>query len=288
MAAMILRQHDNKLLQNGSFFQNGLVYQSLRVMDTWMLFARSPLVLSAAEVHASLRSLLREHERLASAAMFDYGISVGCELAANERHNSRFLEALGVMQTTFGSRIHSIYVVYQLINTTKENAWGACGCFLNVKVKDQLRCLYITSNGIEISFDGISFLQSKNTTSTLFNETQRGQFVLNQVQNITSVNGECKKPYVLVEPSSNTKISAFSFIKPALWNEGENNRPHTAAIVDIDMNFLPEFLNASTLPGTTGLFLIDRRDNSTFMGTRVVTTTGVVYPGMNTPSTTVN
>ncbi|ORC91393.1 uncharacterized protein TM35_000063980 [Trypanosoma theileri] len=293
MASTILRQHGGKLLQNGSFFENGLVYQSLTLMDTWMLFARSPLVLSAAEVHASLRSLLTEHERLAAATMLNYESGVECELAANEKHNSRFLEALGVMQRTSGSHINSLYVAYQLTNTTTttttmENVWGACGCFLNVKLKDQLRCFYTNSDGMEISFDGVSLSESNNVNTTRFNETPRGEFVKNRVQNITSISGEWTKPYVLVDPISNTQISAFSFIQPSLLNNFNKNGPRAAAIVDLAMSFLPEFLNASTRLGTTGLFLIDRRDNSTFMGTRVLTTTDIVYPGMNTPNKTIN
>ncbi|KPI84917.1 hypothetical protein ABL78_6042 [Leptomonas seymouri] len=99
------------LATNASFYQNGLIYQSLTMMDHWTLIASSPLALSVAEVVAVLGSIVKESESIAKAAVSLYR---NCEAAANTKSDSTSVEAFAQIDYLFGMRLHSLYMPYTL------------------------------------------------------------------------------------------------------------------------------------------------------------------------------
>ncbi|CBZ26177.1 hypothetical protein, unknown function [Leishmania mexicana MHOM/GT/2001/U1103] len=122
LAESVWSEHGGTLAVNGSFYQNGLIYQSLTMMSHWTLIASSPLVLSVAEVAATLGVIVKESKGIATVAS---GLYQDCESAANMQQNSVTVEALGEMEQAFGTHLHSLYTSYTLAGTTKQRSSSA-------------------------------------------------------------------------------------------------------------------------------------------------------------------
>ncbi|KPA81310.1 hypothetical protein ABB37_03712 [Leptomonas pyrrhocoris] len=111
LAEPVFRNNGITLATNASFYQNGLIYQSLTMMDHWTLIASSPLALSVAEVVASLGSIVKESQSVAKTAASLYR---NCEAAANTKSDSMSVEAFAQIEHAFGTQLHSLYMSYAL------------------------------------------------------------------------------------------------------------------------------------------------------------------------------
>ncbi|TPP48447.1 hypothetical protein CGC21_13985 [Leishmania donovani] len=122
LAESVWSEHGGTLALNGSFYRNGLIYQSLTMMSHWTLIASSPLALSVAEVAASLGVIVKESKGVATVAS---GLYHDCETAANKQQNSVTVEAFGEIEQAFGTQLHSLYTSYTLAGTTKSRSSSA-------------------------------------------------------------------------------------------------------------------------------------------------------------------
>ncbi|KAG5488737.1 hypothetical protein JIQ42_00354 [Leishmania sp. Namibia] len=111
LAEAIWRKNGGALAVNGSFYQNGLIYQSLTMMSHWTLIASAPLALSVAEVAAKLGAAVKESMNIAAAASSLYR---DCETSANKQQNSVTVETFGQIEYAFGTHVHSLYTSYTL------------------------------------------------------------------------------------------------------------------------------------------------------------------------------
>ena len=119
LAVPIFRNNGTTLATNASFYQNGLIYQSLTMMDHWTLIASSPLALSVAEVVASLGSIVKESESIAKTAA---SLHRDCEVAANTQADSTSVEAFAQIEHAFGTQLHSLYMSYTLGSESQQSS----------------------------------------------------------------------------------------------------------------------------------------------------------------------
>ncbi|KAK7197895.1 hypothetical protein NESM_000743900 [Novymonas esmeraldas] len=122
LASTILHENSGILAVNGSFYQNGLIYQSLTMMSHWTLIASSPLALSVAEVAATLGAIVKESKGIAVAAS---GLFRDCESSANKQQNSVTVESFGQIEQAFGAQLQSLYMSYTLSNVADTSSRGS-------------------------------------------------------------------------------------------------------------------------------------------------------------------
>lgn len=167
--------------------------------------------------------------------------------------------------------------------------WGVCGCTYSGNDENLQLCFYTASDLTETVFDG-SLRSKANSTQTLsFPTTRRYAFVQNEIINAAEPpvvgRGYWTRPYYSEDTVTQKNLSAISFVLPFRVNAA--GEVIAAVVFDLSLDWLPVFLDANTHSGTTGLFLLDRRDNGSFIASRSYTPDGV-YPAMSTPNTTIN
>ncbi|AIO02469.1 hypothetical protein LPMP_353320 [Leishmania panamensis] len=123
LAEAIWRENDGTLAVNGSFYLNGLIYQSLTMMSHWTLIASSPLALSVAEVAATLSAFVKESKGIAAAVS---GLYHDCEIAATKQQNSITVESFGQIEFAFGIQLHSLYTPYVLAGAEEGSSSSSC------------------------------------------------------------------------------------------------------------------------------------------------------------------
>ncbi|EPY26932.1 hypothetical protein STCU_06006 [Strigomonas culicis] len=337
IAAPIVAKSTSMTSLNFSFYTDGLIYQSLSMLDRYWLMARSPLALSAGEIEASFGELLDLYEHLTAVTASAF---TECETSANNRADNTFIESIAQIERVFGTRVRSLYVAYllqetmpttttttttttaptttttttttttspvsssadsgeetpneartttyrrtaNLLDTTAEK-WGGCGCSYD-KDTDAYVCFYTNSDSVELIFNDAVPSNSEVNSSVDFTGTRRYQFMQDQVVNLTAATSAFwTAPYFAYDGITKTDIVAMSYVLPFKYDSEGNVT--AAAVFDLALDWVPTFLAENTPSGTTGLFLIDRRNSGTFMGSRSVKATSV-YGAMDTSNATIN
>lgn len=175
-----------------------------------------------------------------------------------------------------------------------EPLWGACGCSFQATATTTATtaaatCFYTGTDGVQTSFGGPvrSAAPSGSVTDAPFAGTRRGRFVQEEIlaagASATSL-GFWTRPYNIADVPEAT-VMVISYVLPFAFDASGNVT--AAAVFDLRMDWLAGFLTEHTRAGTTGVILLDHRDNGTFMASRSANAASV-RPAMDSGNSTVD
>lgn len=199
LAEPIYRNNGNTLAANASFFQNGLIYQSLTMMDHWTLIASSPLALSVAEVVASLGSIVKETQSISETASSLYQ---NCEVAANTQADSMPVAAFAQIEHAFGTQLHSLYVSYTLSGIAQQSSSSSSSSSSSTSSSSSSEATGQSSSNTTSAGDPATSTTSSTSSSTTTSTTSSSTTTATEASASTATNPEA--------PSEDAATSAAS------------------------------------------------------------------------------
>jgi hypothetical protein len=294
-------------MQNNSFVLNGLMYQSLTLMDNWVILGVGPTADSNTEIGDAMMSLMSSFERSGTALKASQSLAVEtCVQSIGNNRSSRFLRELGNLLKSFGPQVHGAYLAYPSGANNTDN--GVCGCEQSSSSFDasidfvtngdalSQKCFTVLPNQTIVSFDNARIAPAaplNNYSSAAFENSERNTFVRNYVSNITSNDvsqisnyGLWSAPYAYTSTGS----ELIAFVLPLEFQTDATTGVESctqAIVVEISLSIVPKLLTTFTNNGTTEVYWIDM-ETLQYMGSSSSYYKNVSYSWTDTPNATIN
>ncbi|CUG91467.1 transmembrane protein, putative [Bodo saltans] len=304
---MIANAGSASVMQNTSFVLNGLIYQSLTVMDNWVILGVGPTSDSTTEIGDAMMSLIVSFERSGTALKASQSLAVEtCVQSVSSNRSSRFVRELSNLLKSFGPQVHGAYLAYPSGVNNSDN--GICGCEQNSSSFDTSidivlngdalpqKCFTVLPNQTMMTFDNARIppsTPSNGYTASNFENTIRNNFVRDVVSNITSADvsatsnyGIWTAPYAYAPSGS----ELMSFVLPLAFETNVTSgveRCTQAIVVEISLSVVPKLLTTFTNNGSTEVYWLDM-EALQYMGSSSSYYKNVSYSWASTPNATIN
>jgi hypothetical protein len=300
------------VMQNNSFVLNGLMYQSLTLMDNWVILGVGPTADSTAQVGDAVMSLITSFERSASALKASESLAVEtCVQSIGNNRSSRFLRELANLLKSFGPQVHGAYLVYPSGPNNTDN--GACGCEQNYTSSaasdspvdefvamdgdtNSYSCFTVLPNQTIVSFTHTRIppsSPSNNYSAGEYDHSAKNLFIRNYVSKITSNDVSQVNNYgVWTAPFSYdpSGYELMAFVLPLEFQTDATTGVESctrAIVVEISLSIVPKLLTTFTNNGTTEVHWLDM-ETLQYMGSSSSYYQGASYSWTDTPNATIN
>lgn len=303
----------NGVMQNLSFVSNGMIYQSLTVLNTWSVLAIGPTSDGTPEIGEALMSLVAEFERSASSLRASHSLAPEtCIQSATANRSSMFLRELSNLLKSFGPQVHAAYVTYPVPPSStapgiSSRMVGACGCeqLLNASTSEtslldggalSQQCFIVQQDLTLLTFDDPKLAPRKgaSTASASFLNSPRSAFLTSALSNIARPESSSLSPagsWTAPYPFAPTNAELISYILPLEFEfdaaQGGREYCSVAIVVELSLSVVPRFLSKFTRDGSSEVHLVDM-ESLQYMGSSSTWFKQHTYPWNQTPNVTVN
>lgn len=279
-------------LQNVSFVQGGLLYQSLTVLNQFVVIAQGPTALATPQIGDALLSLLQEFSRSAQALRASYTVSAQrCQTSADSMQSNLFVRELSQLMTSFGVQVFASYLAYAL-RGDGTGARGICGCQQGVAGNSttQLMCFYVNS-AVTMTLFNDPKNPSAGSSTMPFPQDPRAALLAKLLPTITSqTNGSASgfwtAPYPYFDPITLTNVPLVTYVLPVSF-DAVTGECTDAVLMDISLLFVPRLLTRFTRNGRSDIHLVDTTALR-YMGSSSAYFSDNVYGVLATPNATIN